>query len=253
MENNRYNINDLAEVMKKLLSENGCPWDKAQTHATLKKYMIEECYEAVDAINNDDMDNLCEELGDILFQVMFHSELAKKEGYFTLDDVINNITAKMIYRHPHVFTNTKSNSTEEINKTWDKLKEKEKGYTSAKDIIASVPKSLPSLIRSQKVISKSIKYGRYNGNLSSSIKIIEEYNKKLQSPNSYHKEELEEIIGNFLLELTKISQFLEINADFSLTNALETFINNVEDIWYAHFRWRSNEDSFEEKHDHNGF
>lgn len=140
MKETTYNINNLKEVMKKLLSENGCNWDRAQTHETLKKYLIEECYEAVEAINNNDMDNLCEELGDILFQVVFHSELAEKEGHFNLDNVINDVSAKMIYRHPHVFSDTKSDSNEDIIKNWDKLKEKEKGYKDANDVLNSIPK-----------------------------------------------------------------------------------------------------------------
>ncbi|MGN1318151.1 MAG: YabN family protein [Lachnospirales bacterium] len=226
----KYNINDLKNVMKKLLGENGCPWDRAQTHSTLKKYLIEECYEAVEAINNEDMDNLCEELGDILFQVVFHSELAKNKGYFDLDKVINDVTDKMIYRHPHIFSNEGGNTKEEIIVNWDKLKEKEKGYSSKKEIILSVPKALPSLMRSQKVISKSEKYDIINLDFNEITNNISVLLERLKSSNLDHKEENMELIGNFLLELTKISQFLQINAEFSLTNALEKFINNTEDI-----------------------
>lgn len=222
----QYNINDLADVMKALLSQNGCPWDKAQTHTTLRKYLIEECYEAVEAINKNDMDNLCEELGDILFQVMFHSELAKKEGYFTLDRVINDITKKMIYRHPHVFLNEGGNTQDEIIDNWDKLKEKEKKYKSPQDIISSVPHSLPALMRGQKVISKAIKYNKCSDDLNSSVKEAD----RLWSEFKSTKNPNMELIGNFLLEFTKISHFLQINAEFSLTNAIEKFINNNEDI-----------------------
>lgn len=230
MSNYKYNIDDLRKVMKKLLSENGCPWDKAQTHSSLRKYLIEECYEAIDAIDNNDMDNLCEELGDILFQVMFHSELAENEGCFNLDKVINDITNKMIYRHPHVFANESDRDQNSIIANWDKLKEKEKGYRSSNEVINSVPKALPSLIRSQKVISKAVKYNKYNDNINNIITQMEAILNRLKKSDFSQKEETEEIIGNFLLELTKISQFLQINADFSLTNALEKFINNVEDI-----------------------
>lgn len=222
----KYNINDLADVTKTLLSENGCPWDRAQTHETLRKYLIEECYEAVDAINKNDMDNLCEELGDILFQVMFHSELAQKEGYFSLNKVINDVTEKMIYRHPHIFSNKKGDTQKEIIDNWDKLKEKEKGYKSAEDVISSVPKALPALMRSQKVIGKAIKYGKCNDNLEISINKFELLWKEFMSNNNPNME----LFGKILLELTKISQFLQINAEFSLTNALEKFINNTEDI-----------------------
>lgn len=218
----KYNINDLKNVMKKLLAEKGCDWDKAQTHDTLKKYLIEECYEAIEAINNNDMDNLCEELGDILFQVIFHSELAEKEGKFNIDNVINDITAKMIYRHPHVFTDDPTIPD------WDSLKKKEKGHQSEKDIFESVPKALSTIIRAQKIISKAEKYRPSGENTDDILVEIEKCTKALKSANLNHKKELEEIIGNNLLNLIKFSQFLEINADFSLTNALETYINNVE-------------------------
>lgn len=229
MSQTTYSINDLKNVMKRLLSENGCPWDKEQTHTSLRKYLIEECYEAVEAINNKDMDNLCEELGDILFQIIFHSELAEKKGSFNLDNVINDVTAKMIYRHPHVFSDEKTDNKNEIIDTWDKLKEKEKGYKSSKDIIDSIPKALPALIRSQKVIAKSIKYNKYSPNIDTILTNISNYSNILKTANLGQKEELQEIIGNFLFELTKFSQILQINADFSLTNALETFITRIED------------------------
>lgn len=225
-----YNINDLREVMKKLLSEKGCSWDKAQTHKTLRKYLIEECYEAIDAINNNDMGNLCEELGDILFQVVFHSELAQREGYFNLDTVINNITAKMIYRHPHVFSDTEAKNNSDIIKNWDKLKEKEKGYKNAGDVLKAIPKALPSLIRAQKTIGKAQKYKLDTETYDKIADNIVNISNSLKGENISQKEEFQEIIGNLLLNLTKISQILEINADFSLTNALETYINKVEDI-----------------------
>lgn len=229
MTKDTYNINDLKNVMKKLLSEKGCPWDKAQNHESLKKYLIEECYEAIEAINNNDMDNLCEELGDILFQVMFHSELAEKEGCFNFDNVVNNVTKKMIYRHPHVFTENKTNDCKLIENNWEELKKREKGYTSPKDIMDSIPKALPSLIRSQKAVSKAIKQNLDEGNAHISVNKILGYANKLLDHDNLHKKELEENIGNFILELTKFSYFLQINADFSLTNALETYINKVED------------------------
>ena len=116
----KYNINDLRNVMKKLLGENGCPWDKAQTHQSLKKYFIEETYEVIDAINNNDKDNLCEELGDVLFQVIFHSQLAENENLFLFDDVVDGITRKMINRHPHIFSDKKNSSISDINLKWDR-------------------------------------------------------------------------------------------------------------------------------------
>lgn len=226
----KYNINDLKSVMKKLLSENGCPWDKAQTHQSLKKYFIEETYEVIDAINNNDKDNLCEELGDVLFQVIFHSELAEKENLFLFDDVVDGITKKMINRHPHIFSDNKISSISDINLKWDSIKKQEKGYKSNVEIIKSVPKSLPALMRSEKIISKAQKTKLDNINLSELIKENNKLSASLENINSLDNMEKMSFIGKFILNLSKISYFLQINAEFSLTNALEMYINNLETI-----------------------
>ena len=226
----KYNINDLKSVMKKLLSENGCPWDKAQTHQSLKKYFIEETYEVIDAINNNDKDNLCEELGDVLFQVIFHSELAEKENLFLFDDVVDGITKKMINRHPHIFSDNKISSISDINLKWDSIKKQEKGYKSNVEIIKSVPKSLPALMRSEKIISKAQKNKLDNINLSELIKENNKLSASLENINSLDNMEKMSFIGKFIRNLSKISYFLQINAEFSLTNALEMYINNLETI-----------------------
>lgn len=226
----KYNINDLKLVMEKLLGENGCPWDKAQTHESLKKYFIEETYEAIDAINNNDKDNLCEELGDVLFQIIFHSKLAEKENLFSFEDVVDGITKKMILRHPHVFSTEGNRSVKEINTKWESIKKQEKGYKNNMEIIKSVPHSLPALIRSDKTISKAEKT-----NLDHIIfeDLVNENNKlsaELKNAKNSNYLEKMEYIGSFLMNLSKISHFLQINAEFSLTNALETYINKLETI-----------------------
>lgn len=127
MKNKKYNMTDLNNVMESLLAENGCPWDKVQTHETLKNYLIEESYEVVEAIDNKDSENLCEELGDVLFQIIFHSKLAERENKFDFSDVVNNVTAKMIYRHPHVFANESADTPQDVSKSWEALKKKKKG------------------------------------------------------------------------------------------------------------------------------
>ena len=119
-------IQPLVEVVQKLRSPNGCPWDKVQTHESLRRYFIEETYEVVDAIDNKDMDNLREELGDVLLQIVFHSSIAEENGAFTLQDVINDVTEKMIHRHPNVFPEENPDNKGKIY-TWDELKAQEKG------------------------------------------------------------------------------------------------------------------------------
>ena len=226
----KYNINDLRHVMKKLLGENGCPWDKAQTHQSLKRYFIEETYEVIDAINNNNSENLCEELGDVLFQIVFHSELAEKENLFLFEDVIDGITRKMIMRHPHVFSESGEKTTEEINSKWESIKKEEKGYKSNMEIVKSVPKALPALMRGEKTISKAEKTGLESLDFDKLIKENHSLSSELETSKNMNNVEKMEYIGRFLINLSKISHFLQINAEFSLTNALETYINNHEDI-----------------------
>lgn len=121
-----HTFEDLVSIMERLRSETGCPWDRQQTHESLKGCLTEESGEVIQAIDNQDMDNLCEELGDLLFQVMIHSQIAKEDGCFTIDDVVDGICEKMIRRHPHVFGNTKVNSPEESLALWNAIKKQEK-------------------------------------------------------------------------------------------------------------------------------
>lgn len=226
----KYTIDDLRTVMKKLLGENGCPWDKAQTHESLKKYFIEETYEVIDAIDNKDTANLCEELGDVLFQIVFHSELAEKENLFLFDDVVDGITKKMISRHPHVFLNSEETDKNKINEKWESIKKQEKGYKSNIEIIKSIPHSLPALIRAEKTISKAEKTKTDCLNFENLLEENHSLSLSLERAKFMDNMEKMEYIGKYLINLSKISHFLQINAEFSLTNALETYINKLEDI-----------------------
>lgn len=230
MENKKYNMEDLNNVMEKLLSENGCPWDKVQSHESLKNYLIEESYEVVEAIDNKDRDNLCEELGDVLFQIVFHSKLSEREKEFDFSDVVNGVTSKMIYRHPHVFENAQADTPNEVSQNWESLKKKEKGYNTKRDVINSVPNALPALLKGDKIVSKAIKLDLERGFIADSAEKIQKEMTRLITENDLEKEENEEIIGNCLLEIIKISKFLKQNSEFSLTNALKTYINNLEGI-----------------------
>ena len=121
-----YTFEDLKQIMKTLRAEDGCPWDRAQDHDTLKKHLVEECAEVLEAIDSGDTENLCEELGDVLFQVMFHSEIEAEQGNFTVDDVVNGICEKMIRRHPHVFGDEEYGSDEQNQARWEEIKRQEK-------------------------------------------------------------------------------------------------------------------------------
>lgn len=230
MENIRYNFEDFIGIMEKLIAPDGCPWDRVQTHESLKRYMIEECYEAVEAINNRDSENLCEELGDVLLQVVFHALLAKKEGLFDINDVIDGVSKKMINRHRHIFGDVSANTPEEVLKSWDEIKKEEKGYTTATQQLKSIPKSLPALIRAEKILSKAEKNGARQADTdeewNQALKLIEE----LKEEKNMINEEKMDKIGNLFLIITNISRKNKINPEFALTNASETYINRFEYI-----------------------
>ena len=134
-----YNVKPITDVMNTLLGENGCPWDKEQTHESLRKNLLEEAHEVVEAIDSNDMVHLKEELGDVLLQVVFHAKLAEQEGHFNLNDVVNAITEKMIRRHPHIFADVKADDAETVLTNWEEIKKKEKagkGETESKSMMS---------------------------------------------------------------------------------------------------------------------
>lgn len=144
--NNKRDFNDLLDIIEVLRGENGCPWDREQTHKSLEKALVEESYEVIDAIEKDDDNSLIEELGDVLLQVVFHASIGKEDGYFDIGDIIEGICNKMISRHPHVFRNSnKIDSSEEVIEKWEDLKKKEKGYESLTEEMNGITKGLPSL------------------------------------------------------------------------------------------------------------
>lgn len=153
----QYTFDDLMDIVKTLRGENGCEWDKAQNHDSLLRYLIEESYEYIEAARKRDYEMMADELGDVLLQVALHAQIGEEEKTFKIDDVLNAVCKKMIYRHPHVFSNVKADSVDEILKNWEELKKKEKGEKTDKQILESVSKELPALIRAQKVVEKSKK------------------------------------------------------------------------------------------------
>ncbi len=224
---------DLCNIMNTLLSENGCSWDREQTHRSLRDGLLEEAYEACDAIDNNDMDNLREELGDLLMLVAFHGKIAEKENEFTISEIIDGICKKMISRHPHIFNDEISQtkmSPDETLVNWEKLKSVEKGYESITDSLRAVPRAFPSPMRAQKVQKRSEKSGDLLGTFDENIIELENAIKVLKSSQKASEEQKMEIIGEVLWKTVNISRNLKINADFALTNAVETFINRFEDI-----------------------
>ena len=154
-----YKMDDLVEIMRLLRSKDGCPWDREQTHLSIRKNLIEEAYEVCDALDQQNTALLCEELGDLLLQVIFHSRIAQEAGTFNLDDVADGICKKLIVRHPHIFADVLVSGSDEVLDNWDEIKKREKGQHSATETLRAVPMVFPALMRSQKVQKRAAKAG----------------------------------------------------------------------------------------------
>lgn len=215
-------------IIRQLLGENGCPRDRAQTHESLRPCMLEESYEVLDAINNKDTDNLKEELGDVLLQVVMHSLIAENNGEFTLDDTINGISDKMINRHPHVFGNEKADTAEGLVPKWEEIKKREKGQTTLSEISRGVAKALPALVRAQKIMKKTLPPNEWV--FDASLEVCEDSLKKIKELKNGNNQNIDTLIGIFLVAFLNISNFFQINAEFSLTNAVETYITKLEEF-----------------------
>lgn len=199
-------IGDLVSVMKKLRSEKGCPWDREQTHKTLKKYLIEEGAELMDSIDDDDRDGICEELGDLLMHIVFHSQIAAEKGDFDFDDVAGRITEKMIRRHPHVFAGRKAENSNAVIKMWDEIKKKEKNKRNS--LMDGVPRHLPSLLRAHEVQKKAAKVGFDWSNPLQIIEKIEEEVAELKDAVRKGDEAgINEEIGDILFSVVNLARF----------------------------------------------
>lgn len=155
LQKENYKFDDLLEIMEILRSPDGCVWDREQDHKSIRKSLIEETYEVIEGIDASDDKIMCEELGDLLLQVVFHAAIAKGRGAFDIDDICDGICKKLIYRHPHVFSDVSADTSDVVLKNWEELKKKEKGQKSMADVLSSVSSALPSLMRAQKLIKKS--------------------------------------------------------------------------------------------------
>lgn len=220
-----YGLNDLIEIMTILRGEGGCPWDREQNHKSIRNNMLEEAYEVVEAIDNEDNELLKEELGDVLLQVVFHSQIEKEHGTFDIGDVADGICKKLILRHPHIFGDIKADTTEQVLKNWDEIKKSEKGHADQSQVLASVAKSLPSLTRAQKIQSKAAKVGfdwpDINGALD---KVREEIDELLEAKAIDDKNKIEEELGDLLFSAVNLGRFLDVDCEEALYRTCEKFI-----------------------------
>jgi tetrapyrrole methylase family protein/MazG family protein len=215
-------LDPLLGVMDKLLSPEGCPWDRRQNHQSLKKYLIEESYEVIDAIDQGDMYKLCEELGDLLLQVVFHAALAERNGEFTISQVVSSITKKMIHRHPHVFGEAKVKNAAQVIENWEAIKQKE---GAPKSMLAGVPKYLPALQKAQKVQSKAALVGFDWPEASGAALKVEEEWRELQSAcGTGNRDEIQEELGDFFFASVNLCRLLQFDAEETLRAAADKFI-----------------------------
>lgn len=241
MQEKQYTLEDLKSIVATLRAPNGCPWDREQTHESLKPCLIEEAYEVLEGIDQSvetgDDENLCEELGDLLLQVLMHTQIAEEENRFSFQDVVQGISEKLIRRHPHVFGTKKADTSEEGLKNWEEIKKKEKENRPIKGELASVPKAFPALLRAQKVQKKAKKEYGYQYSLTDSIDLLKSNLDKLKNEDMEHPSEaVKEEIEQVLFETANISSFFKENAEISLTNAVEKFINKHEGVKVSYTR-----------------
>jgi tetrapyrrole methylase family protein/MazG family protein len=218
----------LRRVIAELRGPDGCPWDKKQTHESLKKYLIEEAYELIDSIDEGDDEGMVGELGDVLLQVMLHSQIGEDEGMFTIDDVIEGITAKMIRRHPHVFGDVEVNGEEDVLVNWQKIKEDEKGgeTKALKSILDGIEKSLPNLLRAEEYQKRAAKVGFDWDEVSEAWKKVREEVQELEeeilSPNR-DVQRIKSELGDLFFALVNISRYYDIQAEEAVYKANQKF------------------------------
>ena len=227
----KYTIDDLRDIMTRLRGEDGCPWDKVQTHQSIKRCMIEEAYEALDALDANDDKMFANELGDVLFQVVFHSALAEERGAFDFDDVVSEICQKLIDRHTHVFGTDKATDADSALGMWEKNKKAEKGLKTYTDTLKDVPKNFPALIRAEKVQKKAKAAGfDWDSADGAFEKLYEEFDEVKQALSEGSEEKISEEYGDLLFFSLFVGRFIHADAEAALTNATNKFIKRFEKL-----------------------
>lgn len=229
-----YNFDDLVAIIALLRSPDGCPWDREQTHESIRKNFIEEVYECIEAIDSNDNDSLKEELGDVLLQVVLHADMERDAGTFDIDGVCDGICKKLIYRHPHIFSDTIANSTKEVLKNWEDLKKAEKRQKSQSEVLKAVPKCLPGLMRAQKLQEKAAKVGFDWEDIDGPVeKLHEELGELMEVLSLGTREEVLEELGDLLFSVVNLSRFLNVDAEEAIYKACEKFTSRfsyIEDV-----------------------
>lgn len=222
----KYNMDDLVAIIKVLRAPGGCPWDREQTHESIKKNFIEETYEVVEAINKQSPDMLREELGDVLLQIVLHSEMESENGNFTFDDVANDIVQKLVVRHPHVFGEVVANNTAEALNSWDAVKLKTKGQKNQTESMLSVPRELPALMRAQKIQHKAAKIGFDWDDVGGAVdKLYEEIDELKTAMEQGKRLDIEDEFGDVLFSCVNIARFIDVDSEEALTASTDKFMS----------------------------
>lgn len=226
----KYTESELLEIMRMLRAPGGCPWDIEQTHKSIRNDLLEEAYEVADAIDTDDDEALCEELGDLLLQVVFHSVISEEEKKFDYSDVVDGIARKLVLRHPHVFGEAKADNSSEVLDLWDDIKKEEKHQTTATDTLKSVPRAFPALMRAAKVQKRAKKAGFefldpvQSGTVSNLSKELE------RVYESGDKQSAADIYGKLLFELSRFGKLIDTDPEERLGIETDSFINHFEEM-----------------------
>ncbi len=222
----RYTLEDFRAIIHILRHEGGCPWDQEQTHQSIRRDLLEECCELAEAIDQEDLPGMEEELGDVLLQVVFHADIEADAGHFDLDDVADCAAKKMIFRHPHVFGETAVSSTGEVLQNWDALKRQEKHQTTYTDTLNAVARTLPALWRAEKVQKKAAKAGFQWACLEDAVGKVTEEAQEVQSAvtDREGRERLAEELGDLLFAAVNVARYAGEDPEALLHAATEKFI-----------------------------
>lgn len=219
------NWSTLIEIVAKLRSPNGCPWDQKQTHESLKRYLLEESYELFEAIDKQNTEEIKDELGDVLLQVLLHAQIKAEQNEFTIDDVLTNLSNKLIRRHPHVFADVQANTPEEVIVTWDSVKKQERANAERTSVLDGVPSVFPALMKAEKVQNKASKVG-FDWNETSEVleKVYEELSELEEAILLEDLDKLQEELGDLLFATVNLGRFLKVDPELALQRGTTKFI-----------------------------
>ena len=221
----------LVALMARLRGPGGCPWDRKQTPASLRPFLVEECYEVVDALEEEDPAKVREELGDLLFQIVFHARIAEEEGRFDMADVIDGIHEKMVRRHPHVFGSASAATDTEVLANWEEIKKREKGGDERRSVLEGVPRNLPSLLRAHRLQEKAARVGFDWSHLNEALpKLDEELAEFREALGSGDAAKVEEELGDVFFTLVNLSRFLGVDPEEALRKTISKFIHRFRSI-----------------------